>query len=319
MNAPAARHDDFVRTFRLAAAGVRGRQVRLGASLHAILRQHDYPPAVSRLLGELMALGALLASTIKYDGVFTVQTRGDGPLTMMVADVTSSGEVRGYADFDDAALTAALAAGDDNTVPRLMGTGHLAFTVDQGPDSERYQGIVALEGATLSDCAHNYFRQSEQIAAAIQLAADRVGGAWRGGALMLQREPRGGGHDRPFGRAPVPDDGGVELGDQEENEDWRRAVILMSSLTPGELLDPALGSDRLLYNLFHQESVRAQPPRALAFGCRCSRGRIENTLKALPEDEIKALKVDGRVTVTCQFCNKCESFSDIDLDALYAA
>ena len=310
---------DFVRTFRLDKAGVRGRQVRLGNAPNTVLVQHDYPAPVSHLLGELIALSTLLASTIKYDGVFTVQTRGDGPLSMTVADVTNAGTLRGYADFDPDAVTAALSGGEEGSVPRLLGAGHLAFTVDQGPDTERYQGIVALEGESLSECAHNYFRQSEQIATAIQLAAERVAGAWRAGALMLQHEPGGGGHDRPLGRDSLPDTPGAGLEDQEANEDWRRAVILMSSVTPGELLDPALSSDALLFRLFHEESVRVHPPRPLAFGCRCSRDRVENTLKALPQAEIKALNIDGRVVVTCQFCNKSESFGDIELDAIYAA
>ena len=317
--APEVAADDFVRTFRLDKAGVRGRQVRLGDALNTVLVQHDYPDPVSRLLGELIALSTLLASTIKYDGVFTVQTRGDGPLSMTVADVTSDGTLRGYADFDPDAVAAALADGEEGSVPRLLGAGHLAFTVDQGPDTERYQGIVALEGASLSECAHNYFRQSEQIATATQLTAGRVAGMWRAGALMLQHEPGDGGHDRPLGRDDLPDTPGAGLEDQEANEDWRRAVILMSSVTPDELLDPAIGSDALLFRLFHEESVRVHAPRPLAFGCRCSRDRVENTLKGLPETEIKGLKIDGRVVVTCQFCNKSESFGDIELDAIYAA
>ena len=317
--APEVAADDFVRTFRLDKAGVRGRQVRLGDALNTVLVQHDYPDPVSRLLGELIALSTLLASTIKYDGVFTVQTRGDGPLSMTVADVTSDGALRGYADFDPDAVAAALADGEEGSVPRLLGAGHLAFTVDQGPDTERYQGIVALEGASLSECAHNYFRQSEQIATATQLTAGRVAGMWRAGALMLQHEPGDGGHDRPLGRDDLPDTPGAGLEDQEANEDWRRAVILMSSVTPDELLDPAIGSDALLFRLFHEESVRVHAPRPLAFGCRCSRDRVENTLKGLPETEIKGLKIDGRVVVTCQFCNKSESFGYIELDAIYAA
>ena len=314
-----AAKDDFVRTFRLDAAGVRGRQVRLGSALNTVLEKHDYPDPVSRLLGELIALSALLASTIKYDGVFTVQTRGDGPLGMMVADVTSAGALRGYADFHADILRAALAGGEEGSVPRLLGAGHLAFTVDQGPDTERYQGIVALEGTSLSECAHNYFRQSEQIATAIQLTAEWVAGVWRAGALMLQHEPGSGGFDRPLGRDALPDTPGAGLEDQEANEDWRRAVILMSSVSLTELLDPTLGSDDLLFRLFREESVRVHAPRPLAFGCRCSRARVESTLKALPRDEIKALNIDGRVVVTCQFCNKSESFGDIDLDAIFAA
>jgi molecular chaperone Hsp33 len=314
-----AARDDFVRSFRLEAAGVRGRHVRLGRAIDTVLTQHDYPEPVSRLLGELIALAALLSSTIKYDGIFTVQTRGDGPLRMMVADVTSAGALRGYADFDADALAVLPRDEEGGSVPRLLGAGHLAFTVDQGPETERYQGIVALEGASLSDCAHNYFRQSEQIATAIRISADLTADGWRAGALMLQREPSHGGRDRPIGQDAWPDTPDIGLEDQEEEENWRRGVILMSSVSGAELVDPALESDGLLYRLFHEESVRVHAPRPLAFGCRCSRRRVETTLRALPRQEIEALNIDGKVVVTCQFCNKSESFGEIELDAIYAA
>ena len=298
---------------------MRGRQVRLGRALDTILTQHDYPQPISRLLSELIALAALLSSTIKYDGVFTVQTKSDGLLRMMVADVTSAGALRGYADFAANALAALPTEDEDSSVPRLLGSGHLAFTVDQRLEIDRYQGIVPLEGASLSDCAHNYFRQSEQIATAIQLEADCIDGCWRAGALMLQREPAHGGNKRPLGCETWLETPGARLEDQEIQEDWRRAVILMCSVTAGELLDPALASDQLLLRLFQEESVRAHLPRPLAFGFRCSRNRVEATIKALPREEIVELTVDRRVIVTCQFCNKSESFGELELDAIYAA
>ena len=311
--------DDFVRTFRLDTASVSGRQVRLGRAIDVILTQHDYPPSVSHLLGELIALAALLSSTIKYNGVFTEQTRSDGPLRMMVADVTSAGELRGYADFDADAIAALRATDEDGTVPRLLGSGHLAFTVDQGLEADRYQGIVALEGVSLSDCAHNYFRQSEQIATVIQLAAECTRGGWRAGALMLQREPANGGNNRAQGYKAWPEIPGAQLEGRENQEDWRRAVILMCSVTAGELLDPALTSSHLLLRLFQEETVHAHLPRPLAFRCRCSRDRVERTIKALPREEIEELKIDRRVIVTCQFCNKSESFGELELDAIYTA
>ena len=311
--------DDFVRTFRLDTAGVRGRQVRLGHALDTILAQHDYPQPVSNLLGELIALAALLSSTIKYDGVFTVQTSSNGLLSMMVADVTSTGALRGYAEFDADALAALPAANDENSAQNLLGVGHLAFTVDQKLGSNRYQGIVALEGASLSDCAHNYFHQSEQIATVIQLAAERSNGCWRAGALMVQREPADGGNNRPLGHEAWPETLGTPLVDQETEEEWRRVAVLMCSVTAGELLDPTLASDRLLLRLFHEETVRAYSPRPLTFGCRCSRDRMEATIKGLPRDEIEKLIVDRRVIVTCQFCNKTETFGELELDAIYAA
>src|SRR3954471_17565597 len=146
------RADDVVQPFQIDAPGLRGRLVRLGASVDEVLSRHDYPEPVARLLGETLALAAALSGALKYDGVFSLQTKGDGPVRMMVADITSQGAMRGYAAFDEQALNEALSSSGgalSSPVPRLLGRGHLAFTVDQGPDTERYQGIVELSGGTL--------------------------------------------------------------------------------------------------------------------------------------------------------------------------
>jgi len=263
----------------------------------------------------LMALSAALANSIKYDGRFTVQTKGDGPVRMMVADISSAGGIRGYADFSGDLPDASDLS--DAPVPRLLGAGYLAFTVDQGPDTERYQGIVPLEGPTLSTCAHDYFRRSEQIETGIVLTCGRVGGVWRASALMLQRLPEG--RDLPSADDARPL-GAVMPTDAEDEDDlWRRSIILMSSVKTDELLDPALSSDQLLFRLLGTDSVWAHQPRALAFGCPCSRSRAAGMLRGLPKGEVEQLKLDGQIEVTCQFCNRTQSFDDAALDALYAA
>ncbi len=188
---------DRVLPFQLDALGVRGRLVRLGPSLDAIIERHGYPLAVARPLAEAMTLCAALATSLKYDGIFTLQISGDGPIRLLVADLTSDGALRGYAQFDSWKLAVALGTGNhdapDGYVPKLFGQGRLAFTVDQGQHSERYQGVVPLEGATLADCAHIYFRQSEQLPTGIKITARRDettdGGHWRASALMVQQMP----------------------------------------------------------------------------------------------------------------------------------
>ena len=163
---------DHALPFQLDALGVRGRLIRLGPALDAIVERHGYPLAVARPLAEAMVLCACLATSLKYDGIFTLQISGDGPIRLLVTDLTTDGAIRGYAQFDSWKLAVALGvqgggAGNtdvpDGYVPKLFGKGRLAFTVDQGRHTERYQGIVPLEGPTLADCAHTYFRQSEQL------------------------------------------------------------------------------------------------------------------------------------------------------------
>ena len=294
--------DDIVQPFQIEGPGLRGRLVRLGPAIDTIVKRHDYPPAVAALLAETLAMAAALAAALKYDGMFTLQIKGDGPVPMIVADVASDGVMRGYAEVagelpPEPEILAA-------PVPRLVGAGHLAFTVDQGEHTERYQGIVELSGASLTDCVHHYFQQSEQFGAAMRLSAGRNdAGLWRAGAMMLQRLPD---HEPIIVR-------------EERDEAWRRAVILMNSVTGEELLDRNLAPADLLFRLFHEDGVRIFRQQDLAFGCRCSRARAARILGSLPRAEIETLFVDGEITVTCQFCNTTEAFDPDEIAAMFDA
>lgn len=298
--------DNLVLPFQVESAALRGRFARVGPLVSAALSRHDYPEPVATLLAELLVLTTLLGSALKFDGVFTLQTTGKGPVSILVADMTSDGDLRAYAQFDRDRLDAPGPA--LSPVPALLGEGHLAFTVDQGPDTERYQGIVALEGSTLTDCIHHYFRQSEQIDAAIKVALTRApdddGGHWRAGGIMIQRLP---------GEGPAPDLTRAEL-----DESWREAVTLMGSARSEELTDPALAPDRLLYRLFHEPGVRAFPCQEVRAGCRCSRARVARTLAAFPRAEVMDLMDDGIVAVRCEFCGENYDFDRDQLDALFA-
>lgn len=300
--------DDLVQPFEIEPFHLRGRLVRLGPVLDTIVKRHDYPPPVATMLGEAIALAVALASALKYEGVFTLQTKGDGAIRLLVADISSTGAVRGYAQYDAAKLAQATAGGATTSVPRLMGAGYLAFTVDQGEDTERYQGIVALEGATLAECIHHYFRQSEQIATGIKVAVRRdAGGSWRGGCLTVQRPPA--------------EERSETMGTGEAAEDgWRRALILMASSTSEELTDADLSPEALLFRLFHEDGVRVFRTHEVRAECRCSRERIERVLLALPADERRDLgEADGSVTATCEFCNQSYRFDAAAVAAIAAA
>jgi molecular chaperone Hsp33 len=301
------RTDDVVQPFQLDPFALRGRLVRLGPTVDRILAQHDYPEPVATLLGEAITLAVMLAGALKYDGVFTLQTKSDGPVRLLVADVKTDGAVRGYAQYDAKRLGEIVPeSGESPSVPKLLGTGYIAFTVDQGDDTERYQGIVSITGATLAECAQHYFRQSEQLQAGLKLAVARAGeeGAWRAGGLMLQRVPPEG------GRARIADD--VE-------DAWRRVMVLMSSATSAELVAPDLPPRRLLWRLFHEEEVRVYQTHAVEARCRCSRERIAGILKAFPLDEIDEMKKEAVTTVTCEFCNTRYEFAAADLELIASA
>jgi molecular chaperone Hsp33 len=293
---------DYVQPFQIEAPGLRGRLVRLGSAVDAVLAPHRYPGPVATILAEALAMSAVLASGLKYEGVFTVQVQGDGPVGLMIVDITSDGGIRGYARFDADRLRAS-GSGPENPVPRLLGAGHMAFTVDQGPNTDRYQGITALEGATLGDCAHAYFRQSEQMETAIALCASDMtapGAEPRAAALMIQRLPAPG------------------IFESEAEDNWRRSVILMSSVTPAELMDPILGPDDILYRLFHEDGVRVYRQRPLRHACRCSRDKVERTLRSFAESEVRSMAEEGRLTVTCEFCKAAYVFDEDELNALWS-
>jgi len=271
-------------------AAMRGRLVRIDAVASSILARHGYPGGVAELTAEAMALGAALASTMDYEGIFTLQASGDGLIRTLFADVTSDGAVRGYASAADSTPDLDH-CGDPAPILDLMGAGYLAFTVDQG-DQGRYQGIVPIEAPDLAAVSLRYFRDSEQIDTAILVAArlSRAGG-WHAASLLLQRIPEVGGKD------------GTRLADDIGDDHWHTACTLMATCSRDELCDPALAPDVLLHRLFHEMGVTALPFRSLRDECRCSPERVDRMLATLSVEERRELADDDdMITVACEFC-----------------
>ena len=279
-----------VTPFYLPRRPVRGRLVRLGPLAEALLSRHDNHPAVTLLHGQAIALAAALASALKFRGSFSLQAKGDGPVGMLLADCTHDGALRGYARAEPERLAAALAEDPAPSAGRLLGQGYIAFTVDQGPDMDRQQGIVSITGDNLADMALHYFATSEQLHVWLRLACARAPAGWRAAALVLEKIAGSGGID--------PD---LDAAAQEES--WRTATLLAATVSDDELLDDGLATEHLLFNLFHSEGVAADRPRALAYGCRCSRQRLSGILEGFDTDDLDHMAVDGDIVMTCEFCN----------------
>jgi molecular chaperone Hsp33 len=277
--------------FSLPDRPVRGRLVRLGALADALLTRHDNTDAVTILAGQALALSAVLSSALKFRGSFSLQAKGDGPLTMLLADSTDAGALRGYARAEPERLQALLAETPAPTARQLLGDGYLAFTVDQGSAADRHQGIVAIEGDELADMALHYFQTSEQLSCQIRLACARTASGWRASALILER---------------VAGRGGVapEMDEHAQAEAWHTATTLAATVTDAELLDDTLPPDQLLYRLFHTEGgAEIHLPRALAYGCRCSRQRLAGVLERFGADDLDHMALDGEIVMKCEFCN----------------
>lgn len=300
--------DDRVVPFQVEGLDVRGRAVQLGPLLNTILGRHDYPAPVARLLAEAIVLTALLGTSLKFDGKFTVQTKGDGPVDLLVADFSTPDALRAYARYDEDALAAAVKEGKTSP-PELLGQGVLAFTIDQGKGMQPYQGIVPMDGSSLEDIAGVYFRQSEQIPTRVRLGVaelfdrDEDGKPrhnWRAGGLVAQFLPQA-----PE-RMRHPD---LHGGDNDERETgvtddaWDEARSLIETIDTDELTDPQVAIERLLYRLFHERGVRVYEPQTVFDRCSCSRDKIKGVLTGFTAEEIEASEEDGQIAVTCEFCS----------------
>jgi molecular chaperone Hsp33 len=284
---------DQLQPFMLDASELRGRMVRLDKTAQKIITCQDYPPPIAHFLAEMLSLTALLAGMLKYDGVFTLQIKGSGPVTLAVCDLTNTGHLRGYVQFD-AEKSVTLPANQTPTLNQMCGDGYLAFTVDQKKSTDRYQGIVELRGDTLSDAVRHYFEQSEQIKTAFEVSVGQHNGTWQAAAIMLQDMP----HDE---KANILGEADVDA--------WRRAMMLLQTVSPAELLDKNLPINAVLYRLFNEEGVRVFPPLNIIPKCRCSRKKIAPIIETLPLSEKQELAENGKITVTCEFCNKHYHFA----------
>jgi molecular chaperone Hsp33 len=296
--------DDIVLPFEVKPLGIRGRVVRLGPVIDDILSRHDYPETVSALLAQSVALAALLGSTLKFEGKFILQTKTDGPVSMLVADFVSPNGIRGVARMNKEAVGD---AGRLATEAELMGEGYLAMTVDQGQDMERYQGIVPLADGTLVDAAHTYFAQSEQIPTRLHLFAGPIMQRgekqthWRAGAVLIQHLPREGGVSPvafSSGDAPEGHDTAVA-----ENDDWVKARLLLDTVESHELLDPTLSAEDLLYRLYHEDGVTVYPATQLIRHCTCSRETVSTMISGFSADDRAAMVEDDAIKVVCEFCS----------------
>jgi molecular chaperone Hsp33 len=282
--------DDFVSAFQIEGEPVRGRIARMGEVVHDILTRHDYPEPVANLLGEACALAALVGASLKFDGRLILQAQGDGPVSYVVADYDTAGALRGYCRYDAERVAEVSTGFSLPGAKTLLGKGAFVMTLDQGPDSERYQGVTPIEGETLALCAEHYFAQSEQTPTRVRLSVGQVREAgaarWRAGGVILQNI--------------AEDDARGETRDA-----WETAQAYFETLGEDELIDPALPAERLLYRLFHETGVRMFEPRVLRAFCRCSEDRIRGVLRSFPvEERAEMVEADGKIRVTCEYCSR---------------
>jgi molecular chaperone Hsp33 len=280
----------------------RGRAVRLGPAIDAILANHAYPPVIETLLAEALALTALLGSLLKDGGgQMTLQAQTEnGIVDLLVCDYLD-GELRGYVRHDADRLAE---AGPAPSLFALFGKGYLAITFDQAATRERYQGIVPLEGESLGLAAQSYFSQSEQIPSLVRLVAAKGTDGWTAGGILFQHLPEG-------------EEGRERIHTKLDHPDWPHVAVLAGSVKDGELLDRDLALDELVWRLFHEEEeVRILPAVALSRGCRCDPDYVRSVIARFPpEEQVEMVGEDGFIRVDCAFCATDFPIALAELDA----
>ncbi len=287
---------------------IRGRMASVGTAANSIIERHAYPDIVCRLQAEALALVACLSSTLKFDGVFTLQAKGNGLVRTLFADITQFGDLRGYCvlDKDNTQFTEMRPTQPSDqavNIVSLMGEGYIAFTVDDSDTGARYQGIVDLEGPNLSDGAMRWFENSEQTDTIVLCAAGKGLTGWQASALILQRIAATGGTAVDVGNAKAASD-----------EAWHTAKTLLSSVTRAELLSPNLTPEQIIFRLFNSMAPHVAPARFVNDQCRCDVTKIESMLGQLSVDEVNELaEDDGVLYITCEFCKIERVFNKNDL------
>jgi molecular chaperone Hsp33 len=298
-------HDrDCLHRFMFEQYPIRGHLVHLDAAWRALTLHREYPAAIRDTLGEAVAASLLLAATVKFEGVLSLQLQGDGPVHLMLAQCTSGLGVRGLARYREGIDTGAGAGegSDADRIVNLIGAGNLTVTLETDDGGQRYQGIVPIAGRRLAESLQVYFENSEQLPTRLWLHADAFGAS----GMLLQK-------------LPVADASGAKAVDAADVEDaWRRVQLIGETLTPEEL--QTLADAEILHRLFNEDDVRLFEPAPVYFRCRCSRERVSRMLQGLGGAETRAVLAErGEVEVRCDFCNRAYVFDAVDVAQLFNA
>lgn len=283
---------DVMHRFLFDDTDLRGEVVSLANSYAEVLANNAFPSSVQRLLGEFLAAVSMMSGRLKFDGILTLQARGEGPLPLIMAECSNHKELRAVAQLAEGAD---LAQFEGLTLPQLLGKGVLAIIIEP-EKGQRYQGIVPMDADTLAGCLEHYFEQSEQLKTRFWLAADVDSKTAAG--LMLQAMPE-------------------QTSDADKNrESWETAQAVADTVTEAEMLE--LDHQTLLFRLFHELQVRMFEPEPVRFHCRCSREASERALISIGRPEVEALIAEQeQIVIDCQFCNQQYRFGHADLDGMF--
>jgi len=276
---------NHLQRFLFEETDIRGAHVRLSSAWQNMQKQQHYPAVIKTQLGQVIAASTLLASSIKFDGSLTLQIRGQGTITMLIAECTTQGNFRGLATWNNANTSA---------IPESVFSDQdqLAITLNPGQDKKRYQSIVTLQNQRIDNTIEHYLNHSEQIESRLWLGADQNSCS----GLLLQRMP--------------------QQHHNHDPENWHRICHLASTIKQQELLQ--LDGSSLLNRLFTAETLRVFKPQPWQFHCHCSVERVKTMLISLGKSELESMLAEqGNVTIDCEYCNQHYAFDAIDITKFF--
>ena len=286
--APAQPLLDHLHRFLFEDYDVRGELVQLSKSYQDVLRNHHYPPAIERLIGELFVATSLLTATLKFEGHINVQIQGDGPVYLAAVNGDNNQALRGVARYN-------ASPADDANLIDMVGKGFLLITITPN-EGERYQGVVELVGTSLVESLENYFAQSEQLATKLILKTGIYNDQKVAAGLLLQKLP---------------------TAKEEHDAEFGHVTTLADTLKDDELF--GLDAQTLLYRLYHQEQVRIFDPQSIVFECGCSREKCEGALLSVEKSELlDILQEKGQIDMDCEYCRTNYHFDAVDVEALFS-
>jgi molecular chaperone Hsp33 len=277
--------------FTIPLRHARGRVVRLGPVLNTVLSAHDYPAPIRHLLAEALVLTVLIGSLLKdEDSQLTIQAQTQGGIVDLLACDYRAGALRGYVRHDADRLAM---LGANPSLYALFGQAFLAITFDDAASGQRYQGIVPLEGDSLSQACEAYFAQSEQVPTLIRTGVKWDGRQCVAAGLLVQHLAEG-------------EEGRERLHVRLDHPEWEHVAVMAGSIRHEELIDPALSLEAIVWRLFHEEQeVCVERLAPLSRGCRCTSEHYRAVLARFPESErVEMRGDDGLIAVDCAFCSK---------------
>lgn len=290
---------DIVLPFHLQHSAIRGRLVRLDEAMRTIIRQHNYPDIVNDYLSQVTALSLAIINCFKFDGMFTLQISGNGPIRLLVVNVNSQGHIRACARYNDQQLQE-LSTESEKKIHHVFGQAHMMFTITPTNGENEYQGIVELSGSTLAECTNHFFRQSEQLETGIVVTSGRQNDQLTSAALMIQR--------LPLNSNITPEER------EEEDDRWIHALSVTGSVSKRELLDRQLSNEDLLHRLFWEEGAIVSQGKPYIAQCHCSETKIFDMLNTFSAEDRHDMVKDDKISVTCEFCNQSYHFTENDFE-----